>query len=145
MINSGWGFCTQECFPNHKEPYFGKARESLIDVLDAEHCEKDLTENGSKDFVMKPEVLCVGYNQSYNIRVYLKDANGNYHHVESSNPHYKNLLSKEKSWYIVGKLLYLFLRNLENLVIVFQLLVHVTEIREALYSNRLVYTNPMFT
>ena len=94
---------------------------------------------------MKPEVLCVGYNQSYNIRVYLKDANGNYHHVESSNPHYKNLLSKEKSWYIVGKLLYLFLRNLENLVIVFQLLVHVTEIREALYSNRLVYTNPMFT
>ena len=117
MINLGWGFCTQECFPNYKEPYFGKARESLIDVLDAEHCENDLTENGSKDFVMKPEVLCVGYNQSYNIRVYLKDANGNYHHVESSNPHYKNLQSKEKSWYIVGKLFTVvpfFVRNLKK-------------------------------
>ena len=120
MINLGWGFCTQECFPNYKEPYFGKARESLIDVLDAEHCENDLTENGSKDFVMKPEVLCVGYNQSYSIRVYLKDANGNYHHVESSNPHYKNLLSKEKSWYIVGKLFYcstFFVRNLEKKIV----------------------------
>ena len=117
LINLGWGFCTQECFPNYKEPYFGKARESLIDVLDAGHCENDLTENGSKDFVMKPEVLCVGYNQSYNIRVYLKDANGNYHHVESSNPHYKNLQSKEKSWYIVGKLFTVvpfFVRNLKK-------------------------------
>ena len=98
---------------------------------------------------MKPEVLCVGYNQSYNIRVYLKDANGNYHHVESSNPHYKNLQSKEKSWYIVGKLFTVvpfFVRNLEKISkIVFQPQDRATEIREALYSNRHGNISLMFT
>ena len=53
-------------------------------------------------FNHKPEVLCVAYNQSYNIRVYLKDSQGNYRHVPDHDPKYWNLISVEKMWYIVG-------------------------------------------
>ena len=53
-------------------------------------------------FKHKPEVLCVAYNQSYNIRVYLKDSQGNYRHVPDHDPKYWNLISVEKMWYIVG-------------------------------------------
>ena len=65
---TGWGFCTNECFPNFHEPFYGKANENLIDILDNDLCEQELTKNGTRQFVMKPEVLCIGYNQSYNIR-----------------------------------------------------------------------------
>ena len=61
-----------------------------------------MTHNGSFRFKHKPEVLCVAYNQSYNIRVYLKDPQGNYRHVPDHDPKYRNLISVEKMWYIVG-------------------------------------------
>jgi hypothetical protein len=85
------------------EPFYGIAREKLIDVLDDKHCETELTKNGTKEFYMKPEVLCVGYNQSNNVRVYVKDTVGNYHHVPMDQDRFHNLVSLEKLWYIVGK------------------------------------------
>ena len=35
----GWGFCTDECFPDMTQPFYGKAREKLIHILDEEFCE----------------------------------------------------------------------------------------------------------
>ena len=61
-----------------------------------------MTHNETFMFNHKPEVLCVAYNQSYNIRVYLKDSQGNYRHVPDHDPKYRNLISVEKMWYIVG-------------------------------------------
>ena len=43
----GWGFCTDECFPDMTQPFYGKAREKLIHVLDEEFCENQLTQNGT--------------------------------------------------------------------------------------------------
>ena len=79
----------------------------MIDILDDTWCESELTQNGTLEFDYKPEVLCIGFNQSFNIRVYLKDEDGDYHHIEISNSKYKRLVGKEKSWYVVGKLWYL--------------------------------------
>ena len=98
----GWGFCSDECYPDMSEPFYGKAREKLVDVLSEEHCEMELTQNGTKAFNHKPEVLCVGLNQSYNIRVYIRDTQGNYHHVPDDVERYQHLLRLEQMWYIVG-------------------------------------------
>ena len=76
----------------------------MIDILDDTWCESELTQNGTLEFDYKPEVLCIGFNQSFNIRVYLKDDDGDYHHIEISNSKYEKLVRKEKSWYVVGKL-----------------------------------------
>lgn len=100
--DSGWGFCSQECFQDEEEPFFGKAREKLVDVLDDAHCESELTRNGTRFFVHQPQVLCVGLNHSYNIRVYLKDAKNRYHHVPQKDKRYEKLVSVEKMWYIIG-------------------------------------------
>ena len=82
----------------------------MVDVLDNDYCENNLTQNGTLKFVHKPEVLCVGLNISYNIRVYLKGSHLKnnqprliYKHVPRNNDRYKNLVSKEDMWYIVGK------------------------------------------
>ena len=82
----------------------------MVDVLDNDYCEHNLTQNGTLTFVHKPEVLCVGLNISYNIRVYLKGSHLKnnqprliYKHVPRNNDRYKNLVSKEDMWYIVGK------------------------------------------
>ena len=82
----------------------------MVDVLDNNYCEHNLTQNGTLKFVHKPEVLCVGLNISYNIRVYLKGSHLKnnqprliYKHVPRNNDRYKNLVSKEDMWYIVGK------------------------------------------
>ena len=82
----------------------------MVDVLDNDYCENNLTQNGTLTFVHKPEVLCVGLNISYNIRVYLKGSHLKnnqprliYKHVPRNNDRYKNLVSKEDMWYIVGK------------------------------------------
>ena len=100
----GWGFCSEECFHDSTEPFYGKAREKLVDVLNDDYCETELTQNGTLNFVHKPEVLCVGYNHSYNIRVYIKNSQGKlYKHVPRNNDRYKNLVSVEDMWYIVGK------------------------------------------
>ena len=61
-----------------------------------------MTGNGTFTFVHKPEVLCVGLNQSYNIRVYLKLENGEYEHVPLGDDRYQNIISVEQMWYIVG-------------------------------------------
>ena len=85
-------------------------RYKMVDVLDNDYCENSLTQNGTLTFVHKPEVLCVGLNISYNIRVYLKGSRLKnnepkliYKHVPRNNDRYKNLVSKEDMWYIVGK------------------------------------------
>ncbi len=52
---------------------------------------------------MKPEVLCVGYNHSYNIRVYVKDGAGRYSHIESGSAYYDKLSDLERSWYKITK------------------------------------------
>ena len=85
-------------------------RYKMVDVLDNDYCENSLTQNGTLTFVHKPEVLCVGLNISYNIRVYLKGSRLKnnepkliYKHVPRNDDRYKNLVSKEDMWYIVGK------------------------------------------
>ena len=85
-------------------------RAKMVDVLDNDYCEHNLTQNGTLTFVHKPEVLCVGLNISYNIRVYLKGSRLKnnepkliYKHVPRNDDRYKNLVSKEDMWYIVGK------------------------------------------
>ena len=66
----------------------------MVDVLNDDYCETELTQNGTLNFVHKPEVLCVGYNHSYNIRVYIKNSQGKlYKHVPRNNERYKNLVS----------------------------------------------------
>ena len=76
-----------------------------MDVLDDHYCEAEMTQNGTLTFDHKPEVICVGLNHSYNIRVYLRDQKGRYHHISEEDAHYESYVSVEKLWYIVGNYL----------------------------------------
>ena len=98
IIDLGWGFCTEECYPDHEEPFYGVAREKLVDILDENYCDEKLTDNDKLRFRVKPEVICVGFNYSYNIRVYVKDGAGRYFHIETGSDYYHRLTSLEQSW-----------------------------------------------
>ncbi len=66
----------------------------------------------SQSFKVHPEVLCVGQNKSYNVRVYVRrDATKmstsvgdicGFEHVSDADPRFQALSAREKSWYIVG-------------------------------------------
>ncbi len=32
-IDSGWGFCSKDCYPDKEQPMFGLAKEKNIDIL----------------------------------------------------------------------------------------------------------------
>ena len=106
----GWGFCPKECLPNQEKPLFGLPNVKEINILDANFCESKLTRNGTISFEVKPEVLCVALNMSYNIRTYLKgQEEDDYYHVSSADlekhPRLQVLADRENKRYIVGKFL----------------------------------------
>ena len=102
--SSGWGFCSPSCFPNRSEPDFGLAKRKEVHVMDDAHCQERLGETGS-GFEVRPEVICVGFNRSRNVRVYLADdAMENFDHVDpAKDERLRKVAEREQSWYVVGE------------------------------------------
>ena len=104
----GWGFCSKDCISNPHKPLFGRPTTKEISILDQKFCEAQLTDDGKRTFTVKPEVLCVAQNMSYNIRTYLKgEEEDDYYHVKAVDlkraPRLEKLAKREMERYIVGR------------------------------------------
>ena len=101
--DKGWGFCKKDCFPDPSEPMVGVLRYKDIHILNERYCEGQIDR---KNLKVKPEVLCVGMNNSYKIKTYLKQGD-RYHHIRLTDikrfPVLKKLRELEDKWYVVGK------------------------------------------
>ena len=104
----GWGFCSKDCIHDPDKPLFGRPTTKKISILDGKFCEAQLTNNGKLTYVVKPEVLCVAQNLSYNIRTYLKgEEEDDYYHVKAvdlrRHSRLQKLVKREIKRYIVGR------------------------------------------
>ena len=58
--------------------------------------------NGS--FSVRPEVICVGFNKSRNVRIYLMDHDHDFEHVDPTKDDIlKEIAEHEQDWYVVGE------------------------------------------
>ena len=106
----GWGFCKKDCFPDPSKPQMGVPRyKEDVHILENDYCEtlmhKRLKAKYLARYKVKPEVLCVGKNNTYKVQTFIKDDDG-YHFVKRSElKKYPKLekLRMDNPWYNVGR------------------------------------------
>ena len=59
---------------------------------------------------MKPEVLCVGFNKTFDFRIYSKSDNhddddeaASFTAVDNKDKRFKEIYRREQTWYVVGE------------------------------------------
>ena len=106
----GWGFCKKDCFPDPNKPQMGVPRyKEDVRILKNDYCEnlvkKRLNAKRLRKYKVKPQILCVGKNNTYKTQTFIKDNKG-YHLLNPSNYTKYPILQKlrmKNSWYIVGR------------------------------------------
>jgi hypothetical protein len=53
---------------------------------------------------VKPEVLCVGLNKTFDFRIYVKIADADsFVAADSNDERFKDIYRREQTWYVVGE------------------------------------------